>query len=106
MTEVNPIELTNQMIEAFEAVQKAFKEADAEEKYCNLEYNDLTHALELTNFGTVDGYRLAKQIKDNRLRRRQAKDLQEQLEPLLTLMNKNQNFFRELKNVQAEIQQT
>lgn len=106
MSEIQPLGIIEYMLGFYNSVSTAMKEAFAEEAYCNEEYQDLTHALEFTEFGTVAGYKLAKQVKDNRQKRRQAKELQEQLDPLNALMKRYANFFNELKNVHAEIERT
>lgn len=100
------LKVTEQLIQAAEEVKREYLNAGDQEDYCDREYNDLTHALELFRFGGVEGYKLAKQMQDNRINRRAAKDLQEELKPLYDLMNKYHTFFRDLKQVHADIELT
>lgn len=106
MTEIDPLTMTSQLIAAFQTVREAVEKAEIDQEYCDREYNDLTHALELINFNGVEGFKLAKQMKDNRVRRRDAKNLIEQLQPLHELMNRHQSFFKDLKKVHAQIETT
>jgi hypothetical protein len=103
---MNVLETTEQLIAVFEAVRKTMEDASDDQDFIDREYNDLTHALELVSFNASEGYKLAKQLQENRLRRREAKNLKEALQPLYDLMNKNQSFFKELKNVHAAIERT
>ncbi|MEB3103064.1 hypothetical protein [Ferviditalea candida] len=103
---MNLLELTNQLITISDTVRTTMEQLEQDQIFADKEYNDLTHALELISFSAVEGYKLAKQMQDNRIRRRNAKNLREQLQPLFELVNKNQVFFRELKNVHAQIETT
>jgi hypothetical protein len=103
---INPLQITADLISANQTVHEAMMQIDADQLYVDGEYNDLTHALEFISFGGVEGYKLAKQLQQNRKRRRNAKNLKEQLQSLHDLMGKHQSFFRDLKKVHAEIEQT
>lgn len=103
MTDIDPLKITSQMIATFESVKSAMEKAKEDQDFCDREYNDLTHGLELINFNAYEGYKLAKQLQNNRIRRRILKNTVEQLQPLYELFKKNQGFFKELKNVQAQI---
>jgi len=72
-----------------EQLLNIYKDIDAdinslckEEKMANLFDLDMLHVLENTNFNACDGYKLAKQIRDNRLFRRHVKN---ELDTLLRL---------------------
>lgn len=75
-----------------------------EVQYYDHEYNDLTHALELTRFNASEGYKLAKQMQENREKRRTSKDCIAQLSPLCNVIKKHHHFFNELKSVEREVQ--
>lgn len=101
---MTPLEMTELLIAIADNAKSLMSQVEAEQYYADQEYNDLTHALELTRFNAVEGFRLAKELQDNRLRRRNAKNQREQLQPLYDLIQKHQVFFKELKNVQAQIE--
>jgi len=101
---LTPLEMVELMIAISDNVKTLMSQVEAEQYYADQEYNDLTHALELTRFNAAEGFRLAKELQDNRLRRRNAKNQREQLQPLYDLIQKYQVFFKELKNVQAQIE--
>lgn len=106
MTDIDPLKITSQIIEAFEFVKTVWEKAKEEQELCDHEYNDLTHGLELIKFNACEGYKLAKQLQNNRIRRRKAKNTLEQLKPLYEVFKKHQGFLRELKKAQAEIATT
>lgn len=94
------------LIQINEDAKKLFKQAEDEEEYRNREYTDIAHALEFIQFGGADGYRLARELKDCRLARRDAKNKQEELKPFIDLLNKYQTLFRDLRQVHAAIEVT
>ena len=101
---MTPLEMVELMIAISDNVKTLMSQVEAEQYYADQEYNDLTHALELTKFNAAEGFRLAKELQDNRIRRRNAKNQREQLQPLYDLIQKYQVFFKELKNVQTQIE--
>ncbi len=94
------------LLQINEDAKRLFKQAEDEEEYRNREYTDIAHALEFIQFGGVDGYRLARQLKDCRLARREAKNAQEELKPFIDMLNKYQALFRDLRQVHAAIEVT
>lgn len=72
VNEIDALRLTSQLLTAFQAVQSAIQQNESDIIYYEHEYNDLTHALELTKFNAAEGYQLAVQLKENRLNRRKA----------------------------------
>lgn len=103
---LDAIQVVNQLIDAFRSVQEAYQQAERDEEFCDQEYNDLTHGLELIDFNAAEGFKLAKQLKENRTKRRAAKDTIEQLRPLYVHINRNKPFIDGLKNIHAEIETT
>lgn len=67
------------------------------------EIQDLMHVMEFTNFNASDGYRLAKDLKDARVKRRELKNENEVMEPLVTAVKKFRNNLQELDKVIGEI---
>jgi hypothetical protein len=104
VNDIDALRITSLMISAFQNVKSAVEQFESDVAYYDHEYNDLTHALELMTFDAAKGYQLAKQLKENRLKRRKAKDQLAQLQPLNELMGRYQNFFQELRRTQAQIE--
>ena len=96
----------NNLLEVFQESKSEYETAQMTIDYCERAYIDLAHACELTNFNAFEGYQLAKKIKDNQVNRREAKDLREQLQPLVDLLNKHQSLLKELKTVHAAVETT
>lgn len=96
-------QVTGNMINYFRDVKKEYEEAEKNVRFYESEYNDLTHALELTNFNASEGYKLAKELKQNRKNRREAKDIMNELNPLYMFMQSNSRFLQELKKVNTEV---
>lgn len=101
---MNVLETIKQMIDTFEKVKSQTFQTNDSQDYFDREYNDLTHALEFKTFDIQRGYKLAKELQENRVNRRREKNLHEQLQPFAELLNKNHNFLKELKNMQAAIE--
>ncbi|MDP5277162.1 hypothetical protein [Chengkuizengella axinellae] len=103
---IDPLSITSKIISSYDEVKQALEHYRKEQAYCESEYNDIAHALELTNFNASEGYKLAKQMQESRLRRRQAKNMIEQLETLMKTFKKHKSLCNELKDAHAQIQLT
>lgn len=99
----NPQKYISQLVNVFSQVPGWYEENDREIKFRDAEYNDLNHALELTTFGGVQGYKLALGLKENRIKRREAKDANELMKPLYDLIKKHQHLLSEMKKCAGEI---
>jgi hypothetical protein len=104
LKDIDVLQIIEYFIDAFQSVKETMKEADELQTFSEREYADLAHALELTNFDIQRGYRLAKELQQNRVNRRNAKNTKEEIQPLLELMNRYHGLFKELKNVHAQIE--
>jgi DNA repair ATPase RecN len=104
VNDIDALEITSRLLDSFETVRKTIDKIESDHEFCDKELNDLTHALEFISFNASEGYKLAKQMKESRIKRRNAKNLKEELQPLYDLMKRYNNFFKELKNVHAEIE--
>jgi len=71
-----------QIMEIYNNINLDINRLCKEEKMANLFDQDMLHAIENTNFNACDGYKLAKQLRKNRLFRRQVKN---ELDTLLRL---------------------
>ncbi|CAM3879108.1 hypothetical protein COLU111180_12185 [Cohnella lubricantis] len=100
----DPAVAIDALIEIFTAVPQLYEENDAEVERRDYEHSDLTHVVELLQFGGVQGYKLAMQIKENRLRRREAKDQNFIMKPLYELVKQHQNWLPRLHKIRDEIQ--
>ncbi|NOJ72457.1 hypothetical protein [Paenibacillus alvei] len=66
---------------------------------------DLAHAVEFIEFDTDDGFALALQLKENRRKRRQAKEDNEILRPLYELLIRNKALLPEMDKIKGRVQQ-
>lgn len=69
------------------------------------EIQDLLHVIEFTKFNAHEGWKLSKQLKEARAKRRTLKNENERIEPLLQFCKKTRNYLGELENVVQNIQQ-
>jgi hypothetical protein len=106
LKDIDVLQITETFMKEFESVKQTMQEANDLQTFSEREYIDLAHALELTSFDIQRGYRLAKELQQNRINRRNAKNLKEEIQPLMELMNRYNGFFKELKNVHAQIERT
>lgn len=93
----------SQLISILKNVKSTYEQNIKEITYLEREYLDINHAIELFKFNAYEGYLLSKQLQDNRIKRRKAKDQNQQLEPLYDLITKNKNLIRDLNKTQGEI---
>lgn len=70
---------------------------------CEKEIIDLEHVIELTAFNASRGYHLAKEIKDVRIRRRELKDQNELLNPLIEIISRMKSFQNDLNKAVGDI---
>ncbi|WP_162632643.1 hypothetical protein [Paraliobacillus zengyii] len=69
----------------------------------NQEIQDLLHVIEFSSFNASDGYRLSKELKIAREKRRKLKNDLELLEPLTTVLKKFRNNLQEVNKVVGDI---
>ncbi|WP_182200115.1 hypothetical protein [Paraliobacillus salinarum] len=69
----------------------------------NQEIQDLMHVVEFSSFNASDGYRLAKDLKIARKKRRELKNELELLEPLVSVLKKFRNNLQEMDKAVGEI---
>lgn len=67
---------------------KLYENNKQEIELCEKEIMDIEHVIELTNFSASRGCNLAKEIKKVRIRRRDLKDQNELLSPLVEVVNR------------------
>lgn len=91
------ITLVKTILDAFEELKLDMDTISKKIKDCNSEQEDLLHELELTKFNACEGYLLAKEIQTLRHKRREYKDLEEQLDLLKLFMNKHKWVINDLK---------
>ncbi|WP_025681138.1 hypothetical protein [Paenibacillus massiliensis] len=85
----------------------AYENSDAALKHCDDEYIDLNHALEFFEHTPETLCRLAGQLRDNRKRRREAKENKERLAAFQTLTESDDNLIEKInkaKNIALFIQ--
>lgn len=71
---------------------------------CDKESGDLQHFIELTSFNASEGYKLAKELKENRTRRRECKDQNMLLKPLYDLVKKHHHILKDIRKCISDIQ--
>ncbi|SFL39457.1 hypothetical protein SAMN04487943_101331 [Gracilibacillus orientalis] len=69
------------------------------------EIQDLLHVIEFSSFNAHEGWKLSKQLKKARTKRRTLKNENEQIEPLLSFCKKTRNYLGELDDVIQDIHQ-
>lgn len=62
---------------------KRFEENEEGLKRCDQETQDLLHVIEFSNFSASEGYRLARELQEVRRLRREIKNEQEVLQPIV-----------------------
>lgn len=100
---IDPSELVEQLINIFTDIPEIYAENDKEVERRDYEHSDLTHVVELSTFGSVQGYRLVKQIQENRRKRREAKDQNFIMRPLYDFIMKNQSILPQLHKVRMDV---
>ena len=78
------IEYVRQMIALLNQAQDEYNLYSKQLSLLDLEAQDILHRLEYSSFNVVQGYTLAKQLKDVRVRRRAVKQHQEMLQVLVS----------------------
>jgi len=95
--------VVERLISIFTVIPQLYEQNDQEVERRDYEHSDLTHVAELLNFGGVQGYKLAKEIQNNRRRRREAKDMNFILKPLYEFLKQHQNQLPRLHKIRDEV---
>lgn len=82
---------------------KVFDYNSQEINICEKETQDLLHIIELTSFHAAKGYHFSKELQKARLRRRELKNQNELIEPLLAIVKRMKTFEHELNKVIGDI---
>ncbi|PNQ78892.1 hypothetical protein [Paenibacillus sp. F4] len=80
--QIKAIEAAQQIQDILREVKTAYKKSDREVKYYDHECADIIHALEFIELDAETACALCQQLRDNRKRRREAKNERERLQPL------------------------
>lgn len=78
----DPLVFIGQLVNVFCHFPLMFEEADKETHRLDLEYGDLTHAIELAEVKKRDSSKVLAKLQENRRKRREAKDFIIKSEPL------------------------
>lgn len=97
------LEASNKLYTLVQDIKSSYEEICGELAYYDAEYNDLTHALELTNFDKEKGYQLALQLQQNRKARREVKKESERLRPLYDLLTGQRELLGDLARATAKV---
>ena len=82
---------------------KEFDSNKSDIEFCEKEIRDIEHVLELTLFNASNGYKYARDIQSVRIKRRDLKDKNELLDPLVQLVRKMKSYEHEINKVIGEI---
>lgn len=96
----------NQLITIFTSIPRIYEQNEVNITMYDQESNDLIHEFEILEFNSSKGYKMAKDFKTNRLRRRKCKDQNEMLKELYYLIRRNDKLLEEFKKCQAEMRVT
>lgn len=99
----DPKKTIDQLYTLIHKIEPIFNDNYEDVNYYDKEMQDLLHELELIKFNAFQGYSLAKKLKENRIHRRKAKDMNLALKPLYDFYMKNKDSFKELRSVQSEV---
>ncbi|MNL32599.1 hypothetical protein D3C87_1544630 [compost metagenome] len=100
---MSAVELSGQLYILVQSVRDSYISTSEKLKYFDDEYNDLTHALELTKFDEEKGHQLALLLQENRKCRRRAKEERELLQPLHDLLWTQKGFVGDLCRATAKV---
>lgn len=92
-----------QFLDLLKEIESLSRQSELEETDTSSETQDILHALELQDLSYHRQAKLAKKLVDVRKRRRKAKDMIAQIEPLLKWANTNKKSIDELKQVLGNI---
>lgn len=98
--------IINQMIAIFTTIPQVYEQNETNILMYEQEENDLVHGFEFLEFNNSLGYKMAKELKENRSRRRNCKDQNELMKQVYEMIMKYSKFLGELKKCQTDIQIT
>lgn len=96
-------EQIEQFLDLLKEIESLSRQSELEETDTSSETQDILHALELQDLSYHQQAKLAKKLVDVRKRRRKAKDMIAQIEPLFKWANTNKKSIDELKQVLGNI---
>lgn len=100
--EVSAKVAASSLLEISTWVRSRYEQNEGDLVYYEKEFNDLTHALEFVEFDKDNGFEIAKQLRENRINRRLAKDENEVLKPLYELLRKYKTLENELNSIKVK----
>ena len=106
---INTNNIVNQyittIVQIFESVRATYQTNNDIISQTDGELNDIEHEVELADPRNArDGYKLYKEMRDLRVKRRVAKDENTLLDELYKFFTNNNNFFNALKQIQGNAQ--
>lgn len=100
------LKYVGQLQHIFSRIPILFEYFENELEFRNEEFNDICHALEKLTFGGSQGYKLAMALKENRIKRREAKNAIEKYRPLYDLVQKYKGIHGDIRKAMSMINQT
>lgn len=93
----------NDFLSVINDIPALYEQNDNEIIRLDAEYGDLTHLVEFTNFSSVQGFRIVKRIKENRLKRRKCKDENNLIKGINEYIGRSKSIFIDLHKIKTEI---
>ncbi|WEG14132.1 hypothetical protein PU629_07135 [Pullulanibacillus sp. KACC 23026] len=96
-------QLTNTLRSIINDTPKLFEQNKQSIDLLEKEIMDIEHVIELTTFNASKGYILARDIQTARVKRRELKDQNEMLQPLVEVVTRMRTFQNDLNKAVGEI---
>lgn len=85
-----------QAIEALDQLETVYRNNEEHIDYCDNKQQDLLHEIEFNNFSASQGFVLAKELRNVRLLRRQYKDENKRMKPVMKLLDAHKGLIEQL----------
>lgn len=99
----SPRELVQNALNAFSQSVALYEEANSNVEYCQRAIQDILHAMELLEASDKQLIEWARELKELRLIRREAKDFAELSQPLYQFAQKHKSIGKELGQIHGEV---
>jgi len=91
------LDIINSFTNSLLSINKRIKDLNLDLDKCNQAQQDIVHEIEFTKFSSVDGYYLARKLKEIRQERRRIKNDISILTPMQTFYNKHASITKDIR---------
>lgn len=91
------LDIVNNFTDSLLSINKKIKDLNLDLDKCNQAQQDIVHEIEFTKFSSVDGYYLARKLKEIRQERRRIKNDITILTPMQTFYNKHASITNDIR---------